>query len=544
MNGSHSHLQNFFNKTEGYNNFILHYAQLVKDYADAFVIGSELEGITSIYTTNNDSREFPAAKELSQLAKKVREVFNNAGKENIKITYAANWSEYHHKEGWYHIDELWMSDAIDFIGIDAYFPATDTYDSDIDYRQIKEGYKKGDTYEYYYDSGTRKYCDPNFALKNVEHWWKNLHFNPNGNGSVWIPESKPVWFTEFGFASLDKSTNEPNVFCDAAAGGNLPKFSSKETDFALQEEAICALVDHFDSIQDSKGRKMVEQMFLWCWDARYPVWPDKICAKDLYQYTEVCKSDIVGEAKIDLWFDSPNWELGHWINGKFSGISIREVVEEIFIKSGFSPKDFTIDAALSGLVRGLSINYTCVGSSLLETLRLRYKFDIFCTPEGMFRVIARDSNFDVEQKANFSKLTFESLRNSADYPSFRLLQIPSNGKAVELAFIREQSPELGFMRTCTDPKQKVVVMLPVLISLSKACSFAHKILQSIQEKNNLVVVQAPFYFDVKPTQVIELQISEKFMLVRVISVNFHQREKELICVKLPSSKSEKPLLLP
>ena len=43
----------------------------------------------------------------------------------MKVTYAADWSEYHHTAGgWYNLDPLWASSNIDVIGIDAYFPLT------------------------------------------------------------------------------------------------------------------------------------------------------------------------------------------------------------------------------------------------------------------------------------------------------------------------------------------------------------------------------------------------------------------------------------
>nr|WP_084686985.1 glycoside hydrolase TIM-barrel-like domain-containing protein [Rickettsia tamurae] len=48
---------------------MLHYAQLVKDYVDAFIIGSELIGITSIKDAANN---FPAVNELCNLAHLVK----------------------------------------------------------------------------------------------------------------------------------------------------------------------------------------------------------------------------------------------------------------------------------------------------------------------------------------------------------------------------------------------------------------------------------------------------------------------------------------
>ncbi|XVN41715.1 MAG: glycoside hydrolase TIM-barrel-like domain-containing protein [Rickettsia endosymbiont of Argas persicus] len=97
VSGSAEAVSNFFRKAEGYNNFILHYARLVKDYVDAFIIGSELIGITSIRDSANN---FPAINELCNLAILVKEVVGN----NVQITYAADWSEYHHTHGgWYNL---------------------------------------------------------------------------------------------------------------------------------------------------------------------------------------------------------------------------------------------------------------------------------------------------------------------------------------------------------------------------------------------------------------------------------------------------------
>jgi len=99
---------NFFNRENGYKNFILHYANLVKGKIDAFVIGSELIGLTTI----KNSEEFPVVKELVDLAQKVKSILGPG----VIVTYAADWSEYHHCEGgWYHLDELWACEAIDVV---------------------------------------------------------------------------------------------------------------------------------------------------------------------------------------------------------------------------------------------------------------------------------------------------------------------------------------------------------------------------------------------------------------------------------------------
>ena len=95
---------------------------------DAFCIGSEMRGLTQI----RDSADgYPAVRELCDLAEEVRSILGP----DTKIGYAADWSEYFgHQPGdgsgdvLYHLDPLWASPEIDFIGIDNYMPLSDWRD--------------------------------------------------------------------------------------------------------------------------------------------------------------------------------------------------------------------------------------------------------------------------------------------------------------------------------------------------------------------------------------------------------------------------------
>jgi hypothetical protein len=120
--GNADNTHEFFTKKYGYNQFILHYANLLKGKIDAFVIGSEFKDLTQTvddrYTYPSPMR-YPAVMELIELAKQVKAILGP----DVIITYAADWSEYHHdKNGYHHLDILWASSFIDVIGIDAYLP--------------------------------------------------------------------------------------------------------------------------------------------------------------------------------------------------------------------------------------------------------------------------------------------------------------------------------------------------------------------------------------------------------------------------------------
>ena len=60
-----------------------------------------------------------------------------------------------HRWGWYNLDPLWACDAIDVIGIDAYFPLTDTESCEDLIEKAIEGWDSGECYDYYYEDEAR-----------------------------------------------------------------------------------------------------------------------------------------------------------------------------------------------------------------------------------------------------------------------------------------------------------------------------------------------------------------------------------------------------
>lgn len=322
LTGSPQEIREFFNKDLGYNNFIIHYANLVKDHVEAFVIGSELIGLTSV----TDGNSYPAVDELTNLAKIVKQI---VGKQ-VLVTYAADWSEYHHTVGgWYNLDPLWASPNIDFIGIDAYFPVTRTTSSLILVEDIVKGWKTGEGFDYYIDGdGQQQPLAPAYAWKNLKYWWENYHYNPDGTQTKWQPKSKKIWFTEFGFPSIDKATNQPNVFFDPnCLDGGVPRHSSGEIDFSIQRKAIKAFIQYWD------GQEYIGEAFLWTWDARpYPAWPH-----------------------MNIWRDGYLWEKGHWVNNKFGAASVAAIILELSGRCGIDSTKINVDD-LDESVEGFILN--------------------------------------------------------------------------------------------------------------------------------------------------------------------------------------------
>lgn len=276
---------------ESYEPFILHYANLVQGNVEAFIIGSELVGLTSIHTAEH---RFPFIEKLITLSQKVKEILGH----KVKVTYAADWSEYHSVNSSGNmrpLDALWASKTIDFVGINAYFPLTDINFSDITIEQIKNGWNDGEGIAYYYNQGectSFSMHEPWTQWKNLEYWWNSEHWgwDPVMAKSIktqWIPRMKPIWFTEFGFQSIDKTSNPIE--------NGVPRYSSGQVDYNIQRRALRAALEVW------KDSNMVQNMICWAFDVRGDGW----------------------NQRLNTYADGNFWQLGHWIDGKI-GINERE----------------------------------------------------------------------------------------------------------------------------------------------------------------------------------------------------------------------------
>lgn len=372
-----------------YRRFILHYAHLcaAAGGVDAFCIGSEMRGMTQIRGAGGS---FPAVDALVTLAADVRSILGAA----TKITYAADWSEYfgyHPQDGsgdvLFHLDPLWASDDIDMIGIDNYMPLSDWRDGfdhadaaagaihDLNY--LQGNIEGGEGYDWYYDGPQARdaqrrtpiedgaYDEPwVFRYKDIRNWWSNAHHNRVGGTrdaapTPWVAQSKPVWFTEYGCAAIDKGTNQPNKFLDPKSSeSSLPHYSSGARDDTIQGQYLRAMNAYWRDAENNPVSEIYEAPMIdmahahvWAWDTRpYPYFP----------------------ANGELWSDGANYARGHWLNGRVTGQPLAGLVETICAASGVVDVDVS---ALYGLVRGYALDDIGGARSALQPLMLAYGFD-------------------------------------------------------------------------------------------------------------------------------------------------------------------------
>ncbi len=252
-------VKNFFAE---YSKFILHYVNLkvgdkkLTDFVKVISIGSELKGLTA-YVSPNSGKHI-VIDEMIILASQVKGIVGNS----ISITYAADWSEYHHSsDGSKAIDKLWASQSIDFVGIDGYFTLTDEIEKDgTDYASIQKGWEKGLDYDYYRDGSNNKIpLSPDWAIKNIKHFFHSYHYDKDGQ-TAWVPKMKNITFTEFGCASVSGCSSKPYFY----QYGKEAKIDNE-----AQARVIEATLDYWsDQSEKPENKGLVSDIYIYALDVR------------------------------------------------------------------------------------------------------------------------------------------------------------------------------------------------------------------------------------------------------------------------------------
>jgi hypothetical protein len=175
------------------------------------------------------------------------------------------------------------------------------------------------------------------------------------------PQFDCAWMDEFGFPSVDKGTNQPNVFFDPKSSESaVPYFSSGRQDTTIQRVALRAVSDYWSDeavnpVSSVYQAPMIDMQnsSVWAWDAR--PWPDF-------------------PLRTNLWSDGANYELGHWLNGRFASQELAAVVAEICLHSEFY--DFDV-SRLRGTVTGFVLRNNESARQSLQSLMLAYDFSSF-----------------------------------------------------------------------------------------------------------------------------------------------------------------------
>lgn len=368
--------------------FILHNAALcaAAGGVEAFCISSEMRALTQI----RGAAGFPAVQALRALAAEVRLLLGA----EARIGYAADWSEYwgyQSPEGdrYFHLDPLWADSNINFIGIDNYMPLSDWREGEdhldaqsgvpaiYDLAYLRSNVEGGEGFDWYYHSPEAEAAQIRTPItdgahdepwiwryKDIRSWWLNEHHERIGGvrqaaPTGWVPQSKPIWFTELGCAAIDKGTNQPNKFLDPKSSeSKLPKYSNGLRDDLIQIHYLRAILGYWgeaanNPVSEEYGGPMLDMAnaYVWAWDARpFPAFP----------------------SRLEIWNDGENYLRGHWLNGRAGQRTLASVVAEVCRRAGL--EDFDV-SQLYGVVHGYVNPDVSDARAVLQPLMLRHGFD-------------------------------------------------------------------------------------------------------------------------------------------------------------------------
>lgn len=158
--------------------------------------------------------------------------------------------------------------------------------------------------------------------KQFRWWWGHAHqavydagdgqgWAPHGPVTPWKAQMKPIIFAEYGFATVDRCTNQPNLFYDAQSSESGTPFWSvweaadgeawaPRRDDVLANLGLQTIYDYWSAPGNNPtaaSGPMILSAFCcaWNWDARpFPTFP----------------------LRADIWGDGGNWAAGNWMGGK------------------------------------------------------------------------------------------------------------------------------------------------------------------------------------------------------------------------------------
>jgi hypothetical protein len=218
-----------------------------------------------------------------------------------------------------------------------------------------------------------------FRPKDIRSWWLNPHYDrpsgvENATPTAWVPQSKPIRFTELGCPAVDRGPNQPNVFYDPkSAESAVPYFSRGWQDEAIQRQYLRAMLGYWNDAANNPASTgysgtMIDMAnaAVWTWDARpYPDFP----------------------ARGDVWADAANWRLGHWLNGRLGAVGLAALMRELCGRAGLDA--VLIDtSALSDIVAGFVITALESPRASIAVLARHFGFDAV-ESGGVIRFVTR-----------------------------------------------------------------------------------------------------------------------------------------------------------
>jgi hypothetical protein len=334
----------------------------------------------------------------------------------------------------------------------------------------------------------------------------------SGAPTTWVPQSKPVWFTELGCPAVDKGANQPNVFVDAKSTESaLPSFSRGTRDDLIQRRYLQAFLEAFDPahagyiagsnpISSVDAARMVDldHVHVYAWDARpYPAFP----------------------ANTAAWGDGENWRLGHWLNGRSAAQPLSALLARLLQDYTFSEFDIS---ALDGIIAGVLIDRIMSAREAIEPLGLACFFDAVETG-GAIRFRQRSDAVPV------AAVTFDDLvedKPEADLVTLTRAQetdLPASARVSYSASESDYRQAVVESRRLIGASGRVALAeLPVVMEAGQAAQTADAwLFETWAARERASFALPPSRLALEPGDVVSLEVAGQSRMLRIAAVGEH-----------------------
>ncbi|ADK73485.1 tail protein [Roseobacter phage RDJL Phi 1] len=551
----------------GYRRMVLHYAHLCAAAANSldtpskfntFFIGTELRGITRIRSTAastaTGSTIYPGVNALVQLMEDVRAIFDAQGLTGVKLSYAADWSEYHsHRPSdgsndvYFNMDAIWGHADCDFVAIDNYMPLSDWRDGtahedygtgdvtayattgtfgsasfpqstsiyDKDY--LKGQVEGGEGYDYFYasdadrESQTRTKIEDTahsehwvFRQKDIRNWWNQSHRSRPGG----TRDASVVALNDGASGSVDTWTvNSKKVIFSELGAPAVDKATNQPNVFFDPKSSESFLPYHSSGNRDDFIQRLYYEAMIAYWRDNSPTSPiTMIDPSDMYAWTWDARPYPAFPYRSDIWSDGPNYRLGHWLNGRVGVLTLGQLVREICKIGGLAESDIDITGLVNSaaIVRGYVIDTQASPREMLAPLSNAFLFDGFETGGKI--------KFQLRSNTLFTTVTEDELVVSGeDVGGFQLTrtqetELPSGSTVSFIDEAKEyQVGSVGGVRLVGSSRNVINQRFPIVLTEEYARSLSEVLIQqawSARERGELKL--PPSYLALDPSDGISM----------------------------------------
>ena len=227
------------------------------------------------------------------------------------------------------------------------------------------------------------------------------------------------------------------------------------------------------------------------------------------------------------------WHKGHWIQGKLGQSSLKEILTDVYLKSGMQRHQFDV-SKINQHVTGFYIFHDMTTSNIVQNLSKLYFFDIVesngiaCfTPRENKKVYDVEYNDLLLRKDGRSSLIIENVGDNK-----RTSKICLNYIKQEQAFILTN---VYAQNNTINIKKHENLNIPIVLQEEEAKDIVNKIMRNIMSEKIIYAFALPMkYIFLKPSDLVEMEYKEQKHLMKVVNIAI-MRHVEILAVAVESS---------